>query len=282
VPRALILGGRGQLAQDLAAVLPAATALGRDEVDVTDATAVRDSFHAAVPDVVLNCAAYVNVDACEGDGGADAWRVNVAGALNVARACAAVGARLVHYSTNYVFGGDRDEPYGEDDLPAPGGVYAITKLAGEQAVLAYCPGALVIRSAGLYGGGGNRSKGGNFVDRILAAARQRGSLAVVDDQWLTPTFTGDLAVATAEALDRGAGGIVHLTNGGACTWHGFTVEIMRLAGVEVAVAATATEPRPGVAARPRNGLLARPRADALGLTPLRDWREALAAYVAAP
>ena len=144
-------------------------------------------------------------------------------------------------------------------------MYGITKLAGEYAALAYNPETLVIRTAGLYGLGGNRSKGGNFVERILGAARERGSLQVVADQQLTPTFCGDLAAATLEAVERGARGIVHLTNAR-------IVLVVRLHARDPAArrasrspsSRLATVPRPGVADRPANGILDRPRADALG------------------
>jgi len=121
--------------------------------------------------------------------------------------------------------------------------------------------------------------GGNFVERILRAARERGALQVVADQHLTPTFCGDLAAVLLAAGDGDARGVAHLTNDGACSWHAFTEEILRLAGVDVPVEPIATLPRPGVADRPRNGVLARPRADALGLPVLRPWPAALADYV---
>jgi dTDP-4-dehydrorhamnose reductase len=275
--RTVILGADGQLGRHLAALAPQARVPERANADVTNPTSLERALDGA--ELVVNCAAYVNVDACEGDGARDAWAVNALGAANVARACAVIGATLVHVSTNYVFDGHRPEPYGEDDLPAPRSMYAITKLAGEHAALAYNPATLVVRTAGLYGLGGNRVKGGNFVERILRAARERGSLQVVGDQRLTPTYCADLAVAILAAVDVGARGIVHLTNSGACSWHAFTVDILHLAGVQAAVEETVTEPRPGVADRPRNGVLARPRADALGLAPLRPWQEALADYL---
>jgi dTDP-4-dehydrorhamnose reductase len=275
--RTTILGAAGQLGRHLAALRPEAAALGSRDADVTDPDALARALDGA--ELVVNCAAYVHVDACEGAGAHDAWAVNALGAAHVARACAAAGARLVHLSTNYVFAGDREAPYGEDDLPAPRSMYGITKLAGEHAALAYQPDTLVVRTAGLYGLGGNRAKGGNFVERILRAARERGALQVVADQHLTPTFCGDLAAALLAAGDGAACGVVPLTNDGACSWHAFTEEILRLAGVDVPVAPTATVPRPGVADRPRNGVLARPRADALGLPALRPWQAALADYV---
>jgi dTDP-4-dehydrorhamnose reductase len=272
-----IIGAMGQLGAHLAELVPGACALGSAELDVRDASTLAEVLTGT--DVAFNCAAYVNVDACEGERAYDAWAVNALGVANVARACSAAGATLVHFSTNYVFAGDGADPYREDDLPSPRSMYGITKLAGEYAALAYNPETLVIRTAGLYGLGGNRTKGGNFVERILRAARERGSLQVVADQHLTPTFCGDLAVATLEAVERGARGIVHLTNAGSCSWHVFTVEILRLAGVDVPVEPTATVPRPGVANRPANGVLDRSRADALGLTSLRPWQDALADYM---
>jgi dTDP-4-dehydrorhamnose reductase len=276
---ALVTGAAGQLGADLAALAGAAAIpLDRAALDVTDGAAVDAAIGRHRPAIVYHCAAYVDVDGAESDP-AGAFALNAAGTAHVARAAARHGARLVTFSTNYAFAGDRAEPYGEDDAPSPRGLYAISKVAAEHAALAYAPGALVIRTAGLYGRASNRSKGGNFVERILRAARDRGSLAVVSDQTLSPTFTADLAEATVAAVAAGATGILHLTNAGACSWHRFTEEILQAAGVVVPLAATRTTPRPGVADRPANGVLARGRADRLGLAPLRDWRAALAAYM---
>jgi dTDP-4-dehydrorhamnose reductase len=138
----------------------------------------------------------------------------------------------------------------------------------------------VVRAAGLYGSHGSASKGGNFVTRMLARAREQGALTVVADQRLSPTFTADLAPALVEAIGAEAEGIVHLTASESCSWHEFTVAIMELAGLDsVTVAPAATERPPGAARRPLNGVLARPRADALGLTPLRGWRAGLEDYM---
>jgi dTDP-4-dehydrorhamnose reductase len=196
------------------------------------------------------------------------------------RSLARGAARLVHISTNYVFDGRRDDPYPEDHPPSPQSVYALTKLAGEYAALAYGERPLVVRTAGLYGVHGSAAKGGNFVQRMVARAREQGSLRMVSDQRLQPTFTADLAAALVEAVGAGAGGIVHLTAGGQCSWHEFTEAIMELAGIEVPIEPVATAVQPGGAVRPLNGVLARPRADALGLSPLRPWRVALTDYMA--
>jgi dTDP-4-dehydrorhamnose reductase len=226
------------------------------------------------PDVVFNCAAFHNVDECEHEA-ESAWRINVEAVRNLA----AQGVPLVHLSTNYVFDGEAAEPYPEDHPPAPQSVYALTKLAGEYAALAYNERALVVRGAGLYGLQGNASKGGNFVQRVLGRAREQGELRMVSDQRLQPTYTPDLAAALLEAVEAGAGGVLHLTAGGACSWLEFTEAIVEIAGLEVPIEAVETSVPEGGAKRPLNGVLARPRADELGLTPLRDWREALEDYM---
>lgn len=277
--RVLITGAGGQLSSDLDEALARraeVTALAHSELDITDDEALA-AVMARRFDVVLNCAAFHNVDACEREE-ERAFAVNARAVKRLAERCAD-RVRLVHVSTNYVFDGGRDEPYDEDDVPLPGSVYAISKLAGEHAALAYCDRALVVRTAGLYGRHGSASKGGNFVVRMLARAREHGALQVVDDQLLTPTYTGDLAQTIVAALERDATGIVHLTNEGACSWYEFTRAIVELGGVDAEVSPSRTVWEPGSPRRPRNGVLARPRADALGIPRARHWREALAGYM---
>ncbi|MCZ4493528.1 MAG: dTDP-4-dehydrorhamnose reductase [Conexibacter sp.] len=273
--RALITGGGGQLASDLQTLLgDQATSFSRGELDIADTAAVDRAFADVAPDVVFNCAAFHNLDVCEVE--ADrAWEVNV----RAVRDLASRGAKLVHLSTNYVFDGRAERPYGEDDLPSPRSIYALTKLAGEHAALAYGDRALVVRAAGLYGTHGSASKGGNFVERMRTRALEQGWLKMVADQRLQPTFTADLAAALVDAVERGAAGTVHLTAEGACSWLEFTEAIMELAGIDVAVEPVTTTVQPGQPDRPLNGVLARPGADALGLPRLRPWREQLADYL---
>jgi dTDP-4-dehydrorhamnose reductase len=274
--RALITGGGGQLAADLRTLLgDDAASLSHDELDIDDPAQVDRAFADTRPDVVFNCAAFHNVGECESQPDR-AWATNVRAVIDLARR----GPKLVHLSTNYVFDGRRPEPYGEDDLPAPGSVYALTKLAGEHAALAYGSGALVVRSAGLYGLAGSASKGGNFVQRMIGRASETGSLTMVADQRLQPTFTLDLAEALVDAARRDAHGLLHLTNSGECSWFEFTQAIMENAGLDVPVEPVETTVPPGGVDRPLNGVLARPRADSLGLPALRPWREALDDYMA--
>jgi dTDP-4-dehydrorhamnose reductase len=250
--KALITGGGGQLGRDLEARLgERARSFDHAELDITDGAALDRAFEEVEPDVVFNCAAFHNVELCESEPDR-AWEANV----RAVRDLAGRGARLVHLSTNYVFDGRREEPYAEDDLPSPRSIYALTKLAGEHAALAYGEGALVVRTAGLYGLHGSASKGGNFVQRMVARGREQGSLKMVADQRLQPTFTADLAASLIEAVEAGADGVLHLTASGACSWFEFTEEIMRLAGIRVPIEAVETTIPPGAADRPLNGVLA--------------------------
>jgi dTDP-4-dehydrorhamnose reductase len=281
IHRPLITGGGGQLASDLADQLAGrtcVTALPRARLDITDDAQVDAAFEAVRPDVVFNCAAFHNVECCELEEDR-AFVTNARAVKRLAALCEGTNAKLVHVSTNYVFDGAREEPYAEDDTPNPRSIYALSKLAGEYAALGYARGALVVRSAGLYGFRGSASKGGNFVTRMLARAVEKDRLKMVDDQRLNPTFTADLAAVIIEAVEHDATGLLHLTNSDDCSWHEFTVEILRLAGINVPVESVATTRPPGGAHRPRNGMLARPRADAVGIRRLRPWRAALAEYM---
>jgi dTDP-4-dehydrorhamnose reductase len=274
----LITGGNGQLGSDLAEQLAGRAevrAPARAELDIADDAAVSGEIAAFGPDVVFNCAAYHNVDLCETEEEM-AFRINAVAVKRLAQTCAEHGVKLVHFSTNYIFDGRREEPYGEEDLPSPRSVYAISKLAGEYAALAYVDNSLVIRGAGLYGLHGSGQKGGNFVTRVLARARAGEPIRMVSDQRLQPTFTRDLATAVIEAVDAGAEGILHLTASGACSWLEFTQAIVEIAGLDVQIEPVTTSP--GGTDRPANGVLAHTRAEQLGLAPLRDWRVALEDY----
>jgi dTDP-4-dehydrorhamnose reductase len=279
--RALVTGAAGQLGSELSALLGQTgevRAAGHEQLDITDTPAVAAAIADFAPTLVLNCAAFHNVDQCESEEDRS-FEVNVRSVKRLAETCAAAGAKLVHFSTNYVFDGTAAAPYGEHDAPAPRSIYAISKLAGEHAALAYAPGALVVRSSGLYGLRGSESKGGNFVTRMVARARDQGALRMVADQRLTPTFTVDLAQAVVDAVDAGADGVLHLTNDGQCSWFDFTQAIIDIAGMDAPVEPVDTAVGPGITQRPRNGVLRSVRAEGLGLRPLRPWREALEDYM---
>jgi len=276
--RVLITGAGGQLGSDLSEQLgdrAEVRAFSHAELDVADHEAVAAAVRELGGGVVFNCAAFHNVDLCETEE-EQALAINVVAVKRMAEACAEHGAKLVHLSTNYVFDGRREDPYGEDDTPSPRSVYALSKLAGEHAALAYAPGALVVRGAGLYGLHGSGQKGGNFVTRMLNRAREGQQIRMVSDQRLSPTFTRDLAAGLIEAVERDASGLLHLTATAACSWLEFTEAIYAIAGLEVPIEAVTTS---GGVDRPLNGVLVSPRSEELGLTPLRGWREALEDYM---
>jgi dTDP-4-dehydrorhamnose reductase len=233
------------------------------------------------PDVVLNTAASHRVDEIERDP-APAFRVNAVAVHHLARACARHGARLVHFSTDYVFGGDRPGPYAESAPAAPLSAYGTSKLAGEYLVRQASERHVVVRSSGLYGVAGSSGKGGNFVETMLRLAREGRPIRVVDDQVLAPTYTVDLADAVGRllALDP-PGGIYHLTNAGACSWLAFARRIFDLAGLAPDLGPTTSAEFGAPARRPANSVLLNTRAAALGLPPLRPWDDALRAYLAA-
>ncbi len=275
--RVLITGAHGQLGSDFSELLPEAAALGREELAVQDEVAVAAAFKEVRPELVLNCAAYNAVDRAESEPEV-ATAVNGEGPAVLARACAASGARLVHFSTNYVFDGRARRPYSEDDEPHPLGAYAGSKRLGEVRVLEELPSALVIRAGALFGRRGSAIKGGSFPQRIVERARSGEPVRVVADQWINPTYTRDLAEAVLGLLrDPELWGLIHLAPLDCCTWRDFAVEALRLAGLgDVPVAAAASRDFPTAAERPRQGCLVSSRA-----APMRSWREGLRDYWAA-
>ncbi len=271
--RWLVTGAGGLLAHDLLPRLMAAghdvTALRRADLDVTDAAATAAA--AAGQDVVANLAAWTDVDGAEAHE-AQAYAVNAVGAANLAAACADAGARLVHLSTDYVFAGDATSPYAVDAPIAPRSAYGRTKAAGEWAVLARCPSALVVRTAWLYGAGGP-----SFPATMARMARERDTVAVVDDQRGQPTWTADLADAIVRLVEAGApAGVWHASGGGETTWFGFARAVFEELGLDperVRPVSTAAFPRP--APRPAYSVLSPARWREVGLEPLPHWREAL-------
>src|SRR3954470_2519622 len=192
--RILLIGSEGQLARDLAIGLSGHELVLRShrELEIRDDVAVQQIVSEVAPDCIINTAAYHRVDECE-DRPELAFAVNAAGVYNLARAAQERRAKLVHFSTDFVFDGKKRAPYTEADRPNPLSVYGMSKLAGERLIERYCEKHYVIRTCGLYGAGGSVSKGGNFVRRILRAAQRGNALRVVADQIVTPTCTADLA-----------------------------------------------------------------------------------------
>jgi dTDP-4-dehydrorhamnose reductase len=284
--RVAIVGAAGQLGRELARRLPRETtiALAREDLDLRDAAAVAPRLASLAPDVVVNAAADNRVDAAEADPG-EAFAVNAEAVGQLARACRASGAFLVHVSTDYVFDGRARRPYAEDDPPNPLSAYGRSKLAGERLAAEHCPRHAVVRVAGLYAAGGSRGKGGSFVDRVLARARAGQPLRVVADQVTAPTWAADVAATLTALVPRLVGGdaptgVYHVTNAGEASWHAFACAALALAEVPGEVAPITSDELAAAAARPAYSVLANTRLAAVGVPPLRPWRAALEAYLA--
>ncbi len=270
----LVTGAGGMLGRDAVAAARAAghevTPLTRAELDVADAAAVRSAFEGSRPEVVLNCAAYTNVDGAEDDE-PDAMRVNGEGAGNVASAAAAIDAEVVYPSTDYVFDGDKREPYLESDPVAPRSAYGRSKLAGERATVAANPHHHVVRTSWLFGLAGK-----NFVETMLRVGRERADVSVVSDQVGCPTYTAHLAPALVALAGSDRFGVRHIAARGECSWFDFAEAIFGRAGIACAVNPTTTAEFARAAPRPAYSVL---RSERLEATELPHWREGLDAYL---
>jgi len=277
----LLIGATGQLGADLLRNNPGheIEAPSRTELDVLNAAAAVGRLR---PDAVINCAAFHNVPLCE-EKPEEAFRINAIAVRDVAAACEAAGAWLVTFSSDYVFGGDQREPYLETDRPQPLQVYGATRLAGENLALAAAPRrAVVIRTCGLYGTAGSRSKGGNFVDGRVADGRAGKRIEMASEQTVAPTSTHDLSRAVHALLQHPklAPGLYHLVNEGSCTWYELTRAIVETLRLPAEVVPVDRGGRSGAMRRPLYSVLANTRARALGIR-LRPWREALVDYLRA-
>jgi dTDP-4-dehydrorhamnose reductase len=277
--RLLITGAAGMLGQDVLSAAGAAghdtVALSRAELDITDFPAVERALTDSAPDVVINCAAWTDVDGAESSE-AEAQAVNGRGAGNVARAASAAGAWTIHISSDYVFDGAKRAPYVESDDAHPRSAYGRSKLAGELEVAQEAPARhTIVRSAWLFGAGGPC-----FPATILRLAAERDRLTVVDDQVGSPTFTGHLAKALVElaSIDPRPVGLAHLAGAGACSWYELARELVTGRGLDTAIVPGRTEDLGRPASRPAYSVLGTERGAQLPALP--DWREGVAEYLA--
>ncbi|MFB8278593.1 dTDP-4-dehydrorhamnose reductase [Nocardia colli] len=267
--RLLVTGAGGQLGQELLRLAPQARGVGRRDLDITDADAVAAAIEPGA--VVINCAAFTAVDLAESEV-AGAFAGNETGPAVLAAACARVGARLIHLSTDYVFAGVHDRPYETSDPTGPVSVYGQSKLAGERAVLKLAPQSHVVRTAWVYAG-----RGSDFVATMLRLERERDTVNVVDDQLGAPTYAADLAAALLELAGRpDAPRLLHATNAGQATWFELARAVFEGVGADperVRPCDSSAFPRP--ARRPAYSVLSHRAWDEAGLTPLRQWQVAL-------
>ncbi|MDI3314821.1 MAG: dTDP-4-dehydrorhamnose reductase [Mycobacterium sp.] len=285
--RIVITGAGGQVGRFLAAAAADrggdVLALTSAQWDITDPAAAERIVQTG--DVVINCAAYTDVDAAESEA-VRAYAVNATGPRYLARACARAGARLIHVSTDYVFsgefGGRPPRPYEPGDQTGPVNAYGRTKLAGESAVLAACPDATVVRTAWVYTGGA----GNDFVATMRRLAAGDGVVEVVDDQTGSPTYVADLAAALLEVADgrvgRAPAGIMHIANDGAVTRYGLARAVFEELGADPRrVLPVSSDHKPRPARRPRYSALSPRLSVQAGLSPLRPWRDAVARALSA-
>jgi dTDP-4-dehydrorhamnose reductase len=279
--RIAVLGAPGQLGRDLVPRLPGEVVpLIRADIDLTKPETIGPKLDAIRPDVVVNCAAYNFVDKAEAEPEA-AFNVNAFGVRRLALACKGIGAKLVHVSTDYVFGLDtsRTTPWAETDAPGPVSAYGESKLAGEHFALATDPGNLVVRTCGLYGVWGAGGKGGNFVETMLRLAGTGKPVRVVTDQRCTPSATTDVAGAIAELIRSNATGLVHATNAGDCSWFEFAAEIFRRAGRAVEMIPITSAEFGAAARRPPYSVLSNDTLHRIGAAPLPHWSDAISNYL---
>jgi len=275
-----VIGADGQLGTDLMKVLT------RDEVrplyypefDVTRPERVRSLFQELRPDAVINTAAFHRVDECE-DNPEAAFRVNSIAVRDLARLASELGFVLVHFSTDYVFDGLKMAPYVESDPPNPLNVYAVSKLAGEFFVRALAGKHFLVRTCGLFGQSSCREKGYNFVDRMIDLAEEGKTIRVVDDQWVSPTSTEELAERLSDLIRTDQYGLYHLTSEGQCTWFQFAKEIFSLLGRTPRLEPVSSKAYPAKARRPLYSVLENNRARKTGLRDFSPWNEALRIYL---
>jgi len=272
----LIVGAHGMLGSDLVTILGDAHQVkGTDieDFDITDREETLKAITGMRPEWVINAAAYTQVDRCEEDQ-ETACAVNGEGAANLARACKAVKARLIHVSTDYVFDGTSRTPYREDDPVNPISVYGQSKLQGESAARAILDDVTIVRTAGLYGKGG-----ANFVNTIRRLAQERDELTVVDDQWVSPTYSVDLSRAIEALLMASARGTFHVVNSGSCTWYQFARRIVQLTGGGSTIVPITSSRLKRPAARPAFSVLSTEKYTEVTGREMRSWEEALTEYL---
>ena len=274
--RVLLLGAGGMLGHDLVAAAPPNVQLSpltRQALDITDAVALREAIHRLRPECIVNAAAYTAVDRAEQEPDL-AHNVNGFAVRQLGLLAKEAGARVVHFSTDYVFDGLGPAPYREDAATNPINVYGASKLAGEQALIASGWPALVIRSQWLFG-----ARGRSFPTTILRRARERKPTRVVDDQLGRPTYTKDLAVAAWTVISLGTTGLIHVTNDDEATWFDVAHEIFSREGALSLLSRCSSSEYPTAARRPRDSRLNTERAEILMRDRLPPWRDAVERFL---
>lgn len=283
----LVTGGNGQLANEIKDIIDNGSLqldiydsnriecifVGSKELDITNISEVKRYIKDTMPDVVINCAAFTNVDQCECNED-KSFKVNALGPRNLALACESVNAKLLQVSTDYVFSGDGQKPYKEYDETSPYNVYGKTKLMGERYVSQFCSKYYIVRTAWLYG-----QYGKNFVYTILNLAKNNDEIKVVDDQRGSPTNASDLSYHILKLINTEEYGIYHCTGQGECTWYDFACKIVELSNIRCNVIKCTTEEFPRVAKRPKYSVLDNMMLRNININEMRSWEDAIESFM---
>lgn len=276
----LIIGAGGQLGSELVNLLQDDTLipLTHRDIEMTDYQQVSDIISSNMPDIIINTAAYHKVDNCE-DNVEQSFSVNTYAVRILAKICSELCITFVHFSTDYVFGGDRRTPYTEDDIPNPLSVYATSKLAGEYFIRNISRRHFVIRTCGLYGAKGISGKGGNFIELMLRFARENKPIRVIADQVVTPTYAKELALKVSQLIRTNEYGLYHITNNGECSWYEFARTIFELTDISANLSPTTSSEFNAKAKRPPYSVLENRNLKRLTLDDMKPWEKALKEYL---
>ena len=282
--KVIVFGGGGQLGVELCREFEkrqwTVVRFDRQMLDITDPQKVEEAVANADPKVVVNAAAYNQVDIAEKEA-LTAYQTNALAVRNLAMACRQADARLVHYSTDYVFDGTKGSPYVETDRPHPLGAYAVSKLAGELYAQAYLNNPLIIRTSGVFGPGGMFTPRANFVEVMLRMAKANHPIRVVHDHVASPTYAPAMATRTVDMVERDMRGVYHLGGGEPVSWYDYAQLIFELAGLSPSLQATDEREYRTAARRPKFSALSNSKLEADGITPMPKFRDAVRAYLAA-
>jgi dTDP-4-dehydrorhamnose reductase len=281
IRRAVVFGASGQLGVELVRELKLrryeVAAWSRSQADITDRAAVENALASFDAQVVLNAAAYNQVDVAEKEPQA-AFLVNALAVRNLALACRQIDAKLVHFSTDYVFDGTATRPYVEEDPTHPLGAYAVSKLAGELYAQAYLDTALIVRTSGVFGPGGLTTARGNFVEMMLRMAGSGQPIRMVEDHFASPTFAPFLAQRTADLVEQGQSGVFHAGGGTPISWFDFAQLIFEVAGLQPVLHRSNEREYRTTARRPKYSPLSNSKMERAGVDPMPPLREAVEAY----
>jgi dTDP-4-dehydrorhamnose reductase len=280
----VIFGGGGQLGLELCREFElrrwTVKRFDRQSLDITNGHRVEEAVAQADPQLVINAAAYNQVDIAENEPAA-AYQANALAVRNIAMACRQTDARLIHYSTDYVFDGTKGSAYVETDTPHPLGAYAVSKLAGELYAQAYLNDPLIIRTSGVFGPGGMFTARGNFVELMLRLAKDNHPIRVVEDHVASPSYAPAMASRTADLVDKGIRGLFHMGGGEAISWYDYAKLIFELAGLSPSLQPTDEREYRTAARRPRYSALSNSKLEAAGIAPMPPLRKAVSDYLQA-